>query len=148
MNRIAMRKTKTVAPNLPDDLTSIIPHPSKEDIIQILREENPPVDGEDKFNQFFLIVEFKKINARIGIIKGELYNNDQLDYRGSLLVPLSHDNANQKDQWNLIEIGKSVYYGLSFDARELCLTEKIGEFVSRSIQDGKIQDFIPFIGGK
>ena len=143
-----MRKTRTVAPNLPDDSTSIIPHPSKEEIIQILREENPPVDGEDRFNQLFLIIEFKKINARIGIIKGELYNNDQLDYRGSLLIPLSQDNVNQKNQWDSIEIGKSVYYGLSFDARELCLTEKIGEFFNRSIEEGRIEDFIPFTGLK
>ena len=138
-----MRKTKTIAPDELENSTSII-HPSKEEIIKILRDENPPIEGEDRFNQLFLIIEFKKINAHIGIIKGEFYDNDHLDYRGSLLVPLSQGNSNQKNQWDSIEIGRSVYYGIAFDARELCFTEKIREFFNRSIEEGRIQDFIPF----
>ena len=141
-----MKKTKTVDPAILDDTSES--HLTKNELIQILREENPPVDDDNRFNQLFLIVEYKKINLRIGIIKGELYNNDQLDYRGSLLLPLMRSDTDQKNQWDSIEIGKSVYYGLSFDARELCITEKIGEFLHRSIDEGKLQDFIPFTGAK
>jgi hypothetical protein len=141
-----MKKTKTVDPVILDDTSES--HLTKNEIIQILREENPPVDDDNRFNQLFLIVEFKKINLHVGIIKGELYNNDQLDYRGSLLMPLMRSDTDQKNQWDSIEVGRSVYYGLSFDARELCITEKIGEFLHRSIDEGKLQDFIPFTGGK
>ena len=84
----------------------------------------------------------------IGIIKGELFNNDHLDYRGSILLPLSQIDEIQQKSWDNMEIGKSVFYGLSFDSRELCITEKIGEFLNRSFSEGKIQDFIPFAGLK
>jgi len=132
--------------NVPDRLVDSVPHLSKEEIIQILKDENPPIDGKDRFNQLFLIVEFKKINAQIGIIKGELYNNDKLDYRGSFLFPLTPDDTKQKNLWDSIEIADSIYYGISFDARDLRLTEKVAEFFNRSIEEGKIQDFIPFTG--
>jgi hypothetical protein len=148
MELVIMKKTETITPETPDASTGTILYPSKEEIIQILREENPPIDRENKFNQLFLIVEFKKINSRIGIIKGELYINDILDYRGSFLVPLINDSINTQNQWNSMEIGASIYYGLSFDSRELCLAEKIGEFFHRSFEEGRIQDFIPFIGMK
>lgn len=141
-----MKKTTTINSAVLDDTSES--HLTKNEIIQILMEENPPVDGDNRFNQLFLIVEFKKINPRVGIIKGELYNNDQLDYRGSLLIPLMKNDTDQKNQWDSIEVGNSVYYGVSFDARELCMTEKIGEFLHRSIDEGKLQDFIPFIGAK
>jgi hypothetical protein len=141
-----MKKTTTINSAVLDDTSES--HLTKNEIIQILMEENPPVDGDNQFNQLFLIVEFKKINPRVGIIKGELYNNDQLDYRGSLLIPLMKNDTDQKNQWDSIEVGNSVYYGVSFDARELCMTEKIGEFLHRSIDEGKLQDFIPFIGSK
>lgn len=141
-----MKKTTTINSAVLDDTSES--HLTKNEIIQILMEENPPVDGDNRFNQLFLIVEFKKINLGVGIIKGELYNNDQLDYRGSLLIPLMKNDTDQKNQWDSIEVGNSVYYGVSFDARELCMTEKIGEFLHRSIDEGKLQDFIPFIGSK
>ncbi|WP_321504308.1 hypothetical protein [uncultured Methanoregula sp.] len=142
-----MNKTKT-----PDKSNNLPSHPqnhSKKEIIAILREENPPIDGDDRFSQLFLIVEYKKINANMGIIKGELYNNDQLDYRGSLLIPILNNTPDQpNNNWASLEIGKSMFYGISFDARELCLTERIGEFIHRSIDEGKLQDFLPFTGSK
>lgn len=116
--------------------------------MQILKEENPPVDETNRYNQLFLIVEFKKINEKIGIIKGELYGNGQLEYRGSILIPLLMAEANQQSNWNTIDVGKSIFYGMSFDTRELCLTEKVSDFSGRSIEEGKIQDFIPFLGTK
>jgi len=143
-----MKKTKNPIHISGDDAIINQPVLSKEAIIQILRDENPPVDGDLYFNQLFLIVEFKKVSEIIGIIKGELYNNDKLDFRGSLIIPLSQNDDNQQKNWNTIEIGKSVFYGLSFDSRELCITEKIKEFFNRSISEGKIQDFIPFTGVK
>jgi hypothetical protein len=124
-------------------------HPTKNEIIAILREENPPTDGDNEFSQLFLILELKKINPHLGIIKGEYYNNDQLECRGSLLLPILDNIPNQpNNNWSSLEAGKSKYYGISFDARELRLTEKIGDFLSRSVSDGRLQDFIPFIGSK
>lgn len=121
-------------------------YPTKEEIMQILKEENPPIDEINHYNQLFLIVEFKKITESIGLIKGELYGNEQLEYRGSILLPLFKTEANQKSNWNSIEVGKSIFYGMSLDTRELGLTEKVGDFIGRSLEEGKVQDFIPFFG--
>jgi hypothetical protein len=123
-----------------------VSYPTKNDIMQILKEENPPVDESKRYNQLFLIIEFKKISEKIGIIKGELYGNGQLEYRGSILIPLLRVVVDQQSIWNSIEAGKSIFYGISFDTRELGLTEKVSDFFGRSIEEGKIQDFIPFLG--
>ena len=123
-----------------------VSYPTKEEIMQILKEENPPFDEINHYSQLFLIIEFKKINESIGIIKGELYGNEQLEYRGSILIPLFKTEVNQQSNWNSIEIGKSIFYGISFDARELGLIEKVSDFIGRSFEEGKIQDFIPFLG--
>lgn len=125
--------------------------PTKEEIIAILKAENPPIVSDKKYSQLFVILEFKKVSTSIGIIKGELYNNDEITYRGSFLMPLSNElsngdgEENKSSVWKSLELGHSTFYGFSLDARELSITEKLGQMVSRSIEEGKIQEFIPSI---
>jgi hypothetical protein len=121
---------------------------TKDDIIRTLREENPPIGGDEKYTQFFLIIELKKITSDIGIFKGELYTNDLLEYRGSFLTPLLNLNPQQQMTWNPIEIGNSVFYGFSFDLREKGLIEQFRAFFHRSLGEGKLQEFLPFVGIK
>jgi len=121
--------------------SEMVSYPSKDEIIEILKEENPII--EKGYSQVMLIFELKKIKDRIGIIKGEMYSNDMLEYRGSLLIPLNNMDANQQSHWNSIETGQSMCYGFTLDSRDMCFTEKIGDFVSRSFAEGRIQDFIP-----
>lgn len=121
--------------------SEMMSYPSKDEIIAILKEENPII--EKGYSQVMLIFELKKINGGIGIIKGEMYTNDLLEYRGSLLIPLNNMDTNQQSHWNSIETGQSMCYGFTLDSREMCFTEKIADFVSRSFTEGKIQEFIP-----
>lgn len=133
--------TKTVSSDVP------YPPPTKEEIIKALKEENPPIDSGGKYNQYFLVVEIKRLTPRLGIYKGEFYHNDTLDYRGSLLIPLSNNDTgngnNEPSVWKSIAVGESNYYGLSLDTRELTLGEKFSQFIKRSFEEGKLQDFIP-----
>lgn len=117
---------------------------TKEEIISVLKEENP-VLTDDNYSQIFAILEFKKIRTNLGIIKGELYVNDIIEYRGSLIIPLSETIIDQKNIWNEIKVGKNKFYGLSLDLREMALKEKIISFFNRSLEEGKITDLIPII---
>lgn len=112
------------------------PELTKEEILKILKEENPKL-GKD-YTQYILIIEYKKLNESLGIVKGELYKNDTTEYRASLLMP------NPKGAtWEDIGIGKSKFYGLTFDTREESIAELIGGFFRRSLKEGKLQDLIP-----
>jgi hypothetical protein len=118
---------------------------SKEDILNLLREENPLIQGEEKYSQSILIFETKKISFKLGLIKGEYYQDDKLEYRGSLLLPLNPSDKNTI--WAKIKEGESDFYGITLDSREMKITEKIKDFISRSFEESTIPDFIPFIRG-
>ena len=120
---------------------------SKEEIIKILKDENPSIEGKEKYAQLIIVVELKKIQPDLGIIKGEYYDSDVLEYRGSLLVPLSQLMP-QPSVWGDIEEGKSKFYGFTLDEREMKAHEKFLDFLRRSFEDATLQDFIPFAGGR
>ena len=91
-----------------------------------------------------MVLEIKKINSNIGIIKGNYYRDDKLENRGSCLLPL--DFVNQNDIWKNINEGETAFYGFTFDSREMKIPEKILAFFSRSFEGATIQEFIPFVG--
>ena len=120
---------------------------SKEEIIEILKKENPPIEGKEKYAQLIIVVEFKKIHPDLGIIKGEYYEFDKLEYRGSLLLPLPRQ-ISPTDIWSVIEVGKSKFCGFTLDSREMKAHEKLFDFFKRSFEDATLQDFIPGTRGK
>ncbi len=119
---------------------------SKDDILELLIGENPQIKGKEKYSQLIVVFETKKVDLNLGIIKGEYYQDGKLEYRGSLLLPL--DSSNQDSIWAKIKGGESLFYGFTLDSREMKVTEKIKDFLSRSFEGSTIQDFIPFAGGK
>ncbi len=82
--------------------------------------------------------------SNLGLIKGEYYQDGKLEYRGSLLLPLSSSDKNTI--WTKIKEGESAFYGFTLDSREMKITEKINDFISRSFEESTIPDFIPFAG--
>lgn len=126
-----------------DSFTSI-PQLSKEEVLNILKDENPIAANKDKYSQLILIVETKKVKDNLGIIKGEYYVNGTLDYKGSSLFPLF--NISNQSVWNQLKIGENAYYGFTFDSREMKIPEKVIGFFNRSFEGATIQDFIPGCG--
>jgi hypothetical protein len=126
--------------------TDIVQKPSKEEIIELLKEENPLIQENEKYSQLILVLETKKLQSNLGIIKGEYYQDYKLEYRGSLLVPLNF--IDQKSIWANLKESESAFYGFTLDSREMKIPEKIMAFFNRSFADATIQDFIPFGGGK
>ena len=124
----------------------IVTKHSKEEIIELLKEENPIIQGQENYSQLMLVFEAKKLHSNLGVIKGEYYQNDKLENRGSLLLPL--DFTNQNTIWTNLKEGETAFYGFTFDSREMKVHEKVAAFLSRSLEGATIQDFIPFGGGK
>lgn len=121
---------------------------SKDEIIKILEEENPPIENGQNYNQLMLIWELKKIKENIGLLKGEVYMTNKLEYRGSLLIPLGMSNQKQATHFDEMKEGEYKFYGFTLDSREPKLPEKVINFIKRSFEDSTIQDFIPFVGSK
>lgn len=132
--------------DISDDNTEIVQKLSKNEILHFLKEENPLIEGNEKYSQLILVLETKKIQSNLGIIKGEYYNDDKLEYRGSLLLPISF--SDQNNIWDELKENESTFYGFTLDSREMKIPEKCMAFFSRSFEGATIQDFIPFGGGK
>ena len=132
---------------LNNKLDTAISLPTKEEIIKILREENPPIDNKQKYKQLIFVLELKKIKDSIGILKGEYYEDDVLGYRGSLLIPLGKPNPNQQNHFDEMNTGENRFYGFTLDSRESKFPEQFVGFFKRSFQGTSIQDFIPGLNG-
>lgn len=131
---------------LPKINTEIVQESSKEDIIQILKEENPFIQGNEIYSQLILVIETKKLRSNLGIIKGEYYQEDKIEYRGSIIIPLHFSDNNSI--WAHLKEGENAFYGFMLDSREMKIPEKIMAFFNRSFEGATIQDFIPFTVGK
>jgi len=112
------------------------PKLTKEDVLRILKEENPQIDKN--YTQYMLIIEYKRLNENTGIIKGELYKNDVIELRGSILIPNPIG-----DPWENLKPGESQFRGFTLDTKEESFGELIAGFFKRTLKEGKLQDFIP-----
>jgi len=103
-------------------------YPSREEIINALLDDEKIKD----FENYILILERKKVSNNIGIFKGELIQNDQVILRGKLTVyPGSPD-------WEMIEVGESIFNGLCLDYKGEKLSELFIEGFKNSLRDGKL----------
>lgn len=99
-------------------------------------------EGEDDegFKDSIVVLEMELIEEDAGIIRGELIIEGEVDTTGSLLVPL---NEPKPENWQDLEVGETKAYGLRIDSRKESLREKMNAFFSRSLEEGRVQDFVP-----
>ncbi len=126
--------------------TELVQTYSKEEILELLKEENPLIQGDENYSQLIVVLETKKLRINLGIIKGEYYQDGKLENRGSLLLPI--DSSNSNTIWVNLKEGEIAFYGFTLDSREMKIPEKIKDFFSRSFDGAIIQDFIPLVGRK
>ena len=122
--------------------------PTKKEIIELLKKENPVIADDHQYSQLMFVLEVKKIRQNVAILKGEYYSNDKLEYRGSLLVPVNNPKSKQPSIYDEMKAGEHKFYGFTLDSREQKIPEKIINLFKRSFEGATLQDFIPFIGGK
>lgn len=96
-------------------------------------------DSED-YQDSVVVIEMELIQDDAGMIRGELVIEEEVDTAGSLLVPLSDPKP---EVWQGMEVGDKIAYGLLIDSKKATLREKMSEFVNRSLEDGRMQDFVP-----
>ncbi len=110
-------------------------YPSKEEIIEALKDDKKL----KKFEELMIILEFNRKSNSIGLIKGELRQNDEVILRGKLTVfPKTMPNTSM---WTDIGIGESIYYGFSLEFQEETLFDLFSEGFRNSIREGKLPFF-------
>jgi hypothetical protein len=109
--------------------------PSKEEIIKALKEDKKPKG----FEELIIILEFYRKSDAIGLIKGELRQNDEVLIRGKLTVfPKTMPTTSM---WTNLDIGKSIYYGFSLEEKGETIIDLFSEGFRNSIRQGKIPFF-------
>jgi hypothetical protein len=106
-------------------------YPSKAEIINALKEDKS-LKG---FDELMVILEFNRKSENIGLIKGELRQNDEVMLRGKLTVfPKTMPN---NSMWADLDVDKSIYYGFSLEFKEETLFDLFSEGIRNSIREGK-----------
>jgi hypothetical protein len=122
--------------------------PSKQGVIDLLKKENPVIEGEHKYTAIMIILEVKKITSSSGILKAEYYNNDTLEHRGSLFLPIGKPDPRQPNFFDDMIAGENKFLGFTLDTREAKIPEKIAKFFQSSFKNTKVQDWIPGLSKK
>ena len=112
--------------------TKEVSYPSKEEIIDALKEEEIPKG----FEQFLVLLEFNKKSDKLCLIKGELLQNEDVVLRGKLTV--IPEMTSNPTQWNKMEVGESKIIGFSLEYQGETLFDIIREGFKDSLSKGRI----------
>lgn len=113
----------------------------KTEILKALKKERPK---QGKFNHNIVVMEQKKISEKLGMLRFEWYAEDTLEGSGSFAFPIQNPVEGNPDQWSKLAIGQSEYYALSIDLKAKSIAQMVGAFFRRSLEEGKLQDLLPF----
>lgn len=104
---------------------------SKDEIIQALKH----CSKAKNFENFMLILEFRKFSNKLGVIQGKLYQNDKVVLRGKLTDDVSsRDNFN----WEELKIGGSSFRGFYLDYKKQTLFSLVKQGFQNSLKQGRI----------
>lgn len=109
-----------------------IKYPTRDEIIKALSDDKNTRDLE----QVLVILEFDRKTDRIGLIKGELLQNNSIIVRGKLTV--FPEMMQDQSIWNNLKVGESAVYGFALEYQEEKLFDMIIEGFKSSIRDGRI----------
>lgn len=118
-----------------------MPTNRKRELLKTIEKERPKTRG--KMINNVVVIEQKKINDTLGMLRFEYYVNDEMEAAGSFAFPLIESN-DPSDRWQKITPGQSEYFAVSVDIKAKSFSKLLGDFFRRSLQEGKIQDILPF----
>jgi hypothetical protein len=113
----------------------------KSELLKALKKERPKAG---KFNHNIVVMEQKKISEKLGMLRFDWYADDKLEGSGSLAFPIPNQTEGKTDQWAKLGVGQSEFYALSLDFKAKSLAQMVGGFFRRSLEEGKLQDLLPF----
>lgn len=120
---------------------------TKKQLLKAIRRETKPGKG---FDQWVLIIEHRCVSAELGLVVVEAQLAGKTQWSGSASVNLPEtrkrapDGAELPSEWDAIGPGKSRYNVLTLELRGKSIMEMAKGFVKRSLEEGKIQDLLPW----
>ena len=109
--------------------------PTKEEVKDALLSDKP----SKEFKRYVLIVEYRKISTRLGLISAELIQNNSVILRGKIT---QFPEINQDFfRWDKLRIGEAQFEGYLLDAKEEPLIQLIKQGFKKSIREGRLPFF-------
>ncbi len=120
---------------------------SKKQLLRVIRKETKPPKG---FGQWLLVIEHRRITDTLGLLLVEAQLDGKNEWSGSITVNLPEQKKSAPDgqeipsDWEKIAPGESRYNILTFEMRGKSIVELTKGFFKRSIEEGKLQDLLPW----
>ena len=122
----------------------------KKQLLKAIRKETKPPKG---FAQWVLVLEHRRLAENVGLLRVEAELDGKLEWSGSASVSLPDakkfgpDSSELPGEWDNIAVGQSRFNIFTLELRSKSVIESVKGWIKRSFEDGKIQDFIPFVKG-
>jgi len=111
----------------------------KEEIMKILNEEMPPIkDSEKKYIRYVVIIEIKRVQEDLAMVKGEYYQNNSLEFEGGWLYPID-----DLEKWKNHPVGESKFHAFVINSREKGVGERFMEWTKKRVDEGKLPIPLP-----
>ena len=123
---------------------------ARKQLLKAIRKETRPPKG---FGQWVLIVERRRLSENLGLLRVEAELDGNPEWSGSMSAALPEakkfapDGKELPGDWDNIAPGESGFHIFTLELRGKTLIESVKGWIKRSFEDGKIQDFIPFVKG-
>ena len=120
---------------------------TKKQLLRAIRKETKPQKG---FGQWILVLEHRRVSENVGLLLAEAQLNGKPEWSGSMSVNLPEqkkygpDGKELQGEWDTLTVGQSRYNVFTFEMRGKSILEVVKGFLKRSLEEGKIQDIIPW----
>jgi hypothetical protein len=108
---------------------------TRKEVLSALKDTHV-IKGHQKL---ILIVEYKKKSNKLGVVVGELLQNDKTLLRGKIAC-FPEKNPESFD-WTRLKAGESQFSGYSLDYKSDTVMSMITEGLKKSVKEGRI----PFV---
>ena len=113
---------------------------TKAEILSALKSYQKP----DNFESYTLIIEHRKISAKIGLIIAELIGGNEVIAIGKATVlPNGISNVDSYN-WTLLKVGEAEFSSFALDAKKQPVSQMLIGAVKKSLSEGRI----PFLSIK
>jgi hypothetical protein len=120
---------------------------TKRHLLRTIRKETKPPKG---FGQWVLILEHRRLTDNLGLFLVEAQLDGKTEWSGSISVDLPEqkkfgpDGTEPASEWEKLTSGQSRYNVLTFEMRGKSVLELGKGFIKRSLEEGKLQDLLPW----
>lgn len=121
---------------------------TKKQLLKIIRKETKPPKG---FGQWVIVLERRRLSEHLGLLRLEAALDGKPGWSGAMSVALPEarkvgpDGKELPGDWDNIPAGESGFHVFTLELRGKTLIESAKGWIKRSFEDGRLQDFLPFL---